>query len=108
MYSHLELPLLLLTFFSFLTVSPVKELELLVQALRLNTLSKLTFADSKRFDDLIHDVFPGVEFKSVEQQQLEDALKQVAKEMNLEIVLTQVTDIDMYMNMNMHMLSMIL
>ena len=72
-------------------MSPVKEIELLVQALRLNTLSKLTFADSKRFDALIRDVFPGVEFKNVEQDRLVEALKQATQEMNLEIVGSQVT-----------------
>ena len=39
------------------------EFEVVVQSLRLNTLSKLTFADSKRFDSLLMDVFPGVEHK---------------------------------------------
>lgn len=45
------------------TVTPALEQELCVQALRVNTLSKLTFADSKQFDSLLRDVFPGVEFK---------------------------------------------
>ena len=31
----------------------------MVQVLRLNTLSKLTFADRQRFDALVHDVFTG-------------------------------------------------
>ena len=75
---------------SSLLVSPVKETELLVQALRLNTLSKLTFADSKRFDALIRDVFPGAEFKKVEQETLVEALRQATQEMNLEVVETQV------------------
>ena len=33
---------------------------LVVQALQLNTLSKLTFADSKRFNSLVADVFVDV------------------------------------------------
>ena len=61
-----------------------------MQALRLNTLSKLTFADSKRFDALIRDVFPGAEFKKVEQETLVEALRQATQEMNLEVVETQV------------------
>ena len=36
---------------------------MVVQALRVNTLSKLTFADSKRFDALVRDVFPNVPFE---------------------------------------------
>ena len=74
----------------FVLVSHVKEIELLVQALRLNTLSKLTFADSKRFDALIRDVFTGVEFKNVEQETLVEALKHATQEMNLETVNSQV------------------
>ena len=75
------------------TVSSSKETEIVVQALRLNTLSKLTFADSKRFDSLIRDVFPGVQFKGVEQEQLTEALKQSAQEMHLEIINSQVSTV---------------
>ena len=35
------------------------EAKLVVQALRINTMSKLTFSDSMRFDALLRDVFPG-------------------------------------------------
>lgn len=43
----------------------VNEIEIVVSALRLNTSSKLTFDDSSRFDDLIRDVFPGINFKGL-------------------------------------------
>jgi len=46
-------------------VSDEDEYKLVVQALRLNTLSKLTFADSQRFDALVRDVFPNVPFKGI-------------------------------------------
>merc|ERR1740130_541875 len=36
------------------------ENQFVIQALRMNTLSKLTFADSQRFSALVEDVFPGV------------------------------------------------
>ncbi len=38
------------------------EAKLVVQALRINTLSKLTFSDSMRFDALLKDIFPGMWF----------------------------------------------
>lgn len=63
---------------------------MIVQALRLNTLSKLTFADSKRFDQLVHDVFPDVEFKELVQDELVTALKQSAQDMHLELIQSQV------------------
>ena len=62
----------------------------MVQALRLNTLSKLTFADSKRFDALVKDVFLGVPFREVEYEDLEAALREVCLESNLVVIESQV------------------
>ena len=59
------------------------ETKLVVQALRLNTLSKLTFADSKRFDSIIQDVFPGINFQEVEHTSLKEALKKAMEELKL-------------------------
>ena len=67
------------------------EAKIVVQALRLNTLSKLTFADSKRFDGLVKDVFPNVEFKDVDYEKLGEALKTSAEELNLVVMPTQVS-----------------
>ena len=67
------------------------EYQLVVQALRLNTLSKLTFADSKRFDSLVKDVFPGVSFKDLEYLELEAALKEACQEANLMVIESQVS-----------------
>lgn len=63
----------------------------MVQALRLNTMSKFTFADCTRFDALIKDVFPGIDFKEVEYSELSAALRQVFEEANYEIIPNQVT-----------------
>lgn len=68
----------------------VEESSLVVQALRLNTMSKLTFADSSRFDALVRDVFSGVDFTDVEDQILTHALEQVYKEAQLELIPSQV------------------
>jgi hypothetical protein len=54
------------------------EAEIVVQALRLNTLSKLTFTDSVRFDDLVKDVFPGITFNTTGYEQLQDVCERVA------------------------------
>ncbi|PSN45380.1 Cytoplasmic dynein 2 heavy chain 1 [Blattella germanica] len=59
------------------------EMELVVQALRLNTLSKLTFADCTRFDSLVQDVFPGIPFTSSGYQDLTAALKESFTELGL-------------------------
>ena len=73
------------------TVDVSVEYQLVVQALRLNTLSKLTFADSKRFDSLVRDVFPGVSFKDLEYLELEAALKEACHEANLVVIESQVS-----------------
>jgi len=59
------------------------EKELVVQALRLNTLSKLTFADCVRFDSLVQDVFPGVQFTSSGYEELTAALKESCSDLGL-------------------------
>ncbi|MBZ3869929.1 Cytoplasmic dynein 2 heavy chain 1 [Sciurus carolinensis] len=66
------------------------ESHIVVQALRLNTMSKFTFADCTRFDALIKDVFPGIDFKEVEYEELSAALQQVFEEANYEIIPNQI------------------
>uniref|UniRef100_A0A8C9S5I7 Cytoplasmic dynein 2 heavy chain 1 n=1 Tax=Scleropages formosus TaxID=113540 RepID=A0A8C9S5I7_SCLFO len=70
--------------------SQIMESHIVVQALRLNTMSKLTFADSARFDALVRDVFPGVNFKDVEYESLSAALEAAIEEANLEVIPSQV------------------
>ena len=43
-----------------------KETELIVKAARFNTMSKLTFSDSRRFDALLKDIFPNVKITDFE------------------------------------------
>ena len=72
-------------------MNPETEVKIAVQALRLNTHSKLTFADSKRFDSLIQDVFPDITFQDVKHENLEQALRDACKETNLVVIESQVT-----------------
>uniref|UniRef100_A0A8C5WVK4 Cytoplasmic dynein 2 heavy chain 1 n=1 Tax=Laticauda laticaudata TaxID=8630 RepID=A0A8C5WVK4_LATLA len=53
-------------------------------------MSKLTFADCARFDALVKDVFPGVDFNDVDYAELNSALQKTFEEANLEIISTQV------------------
>ncbi|RDD40688.1 Cytoplasmic dynein 2 heavy chain 1 [Trichoplax sp. H2] len=59
--------------------------KLVVQALRINTLSKLTFTDSKRFDALIQDVFQGIPFSGTGYEKLAESIRQVCQEFNLSV-----------------------
>ncbi len=72
------------------TVEASVEYKVVVQALRLNTLSKLTFADGKRFDNLLKDVFQGVRFQEVKYEQLEQALRDSCIDCNLMVIESQV------------------
>uniref|UniRef100_A0A8C5YQN7 Cytoplasmic dynein 2 heavy chain 1 n=1 Tax=Marmota marmota marmota TaxID=9994 RepID=A0A8C5YQN7_MARMA len=72
------------------TKQDANESHIVVQALRLNTMSKFTFADCIRFDALIKDVFPGIDFKEVEYDELSAALQQVFEEANYEIIQNQI------------------
>ena len=76
--------------FILVKVTPETEMKIAVQALRLNTHSKLTFSDSKRFDSLIKDVFPDVSFQDVEHHDLEKALREACAEANLVVIESQV------------------
>ena len=60
-----------------------REAEIVVQALRLNTLSKLTFSDSMRFDSLVKDVFPGIKFEDQGYVDLKAALQESCIELGL-------------------------
>jgi len=53
-------------------------------------LSKLTYTDSERFDALLQDVFPGVEFRDIEYETLRSALKEVCAESHLAVIDSQV------------------
>ena len=53
------------------------------QAVRVNTISKLTFLDSVRFDALVKDIFPGTAVSDIQYPQLTDALREAYKDLNL-------------------------
>lgn len=59
------------------------EMALAVHALRLNTLSKLTFSDCQNFDTLVQDMFPGVKFESSSHEKLAEAVRECYKDLGL-------------------------
>ena len=62
-----------------------KEAEIAVNALRLNTISKLTFIDTHKFEKLVTDFFPSVEFSNAGYEQLDEALRQSCSELGLDV-----------------------
>ncbi|XP_064481252.1 cytoplasmic dynein 2 heavy chain 1-like [Ornithodoros turicata] len=59
------------------------ETTLAVQALRLNTLPKLSHRDRQQFDALIKDVIPDIEFTEFEDADLIKAVKEACEELKL-------------------------
>ena len=54
-----------------------REAEVLIKAVRVNTLSKLTYGDTHLFLGLIGDIFPGVESADMSGGELEKAIREV-------------------------------
>jgi dynein heavy chain 2 len=71
-------------------IAPAQEAQLIVRSLRVTTLPKLALADTRRFVDLVADVFPDVSVSDVSDAELEAAIGAVCREMKLESVSTQV------------------
>ncbi|KNC47878.1 cytoplasmic dynein 2 heavy chain 1 [Thecamonas trahens ATCC 50062] len=72
-------------------LSGEEETALLVKALRSNTLSKLTYADSVLFEGLVGDLFPGVTTEAISYAELESALAEELSERRLVVVERQMT-----------------
>lgn len=60
------------------------EMRLAVNALRMNTMSKLTASDCKRFDMLIGYVFANTIIDKMQQNQLETSIEQAFDQLNLK------------------------
>jgi hypothetical protein len=71
-------------------IAPAQEAQLIVRSLRVTTLPKLAFADTRRFVDLVADVFPDVSVSDVSDAALEAAVRAVCREMKLESAPAQV------------------
>ncbi|KAI9332693.1 dynein heavy chain and region D6 of dynein motor-domain-containing protein [Obelidium mucronatum] len=71
------------------TIGRQREVAIVVKALRVNTLSKLTFADGQRFNALIKDIFPEAKIEDISYESLSVAIKEVYDEMGLDFTDTQ-------------------
>lgn len=64
-------------------VDEAGEAEILVQAVRVNTLSKLTHADAVRFDQLVGDLFPTTPLSDIADAELVNCIEQAYSELGL-------------------------
>jgi dynein heavy chain 2 len=61
-----------------------REAIILIKAIRINTMSKLTFGDSKKFESLLNDMFPGIRVEDIVYEDLEKAIHETIEEFKLE------------------------
>lgn len=81
-----------------------QEIELVVQSLRVNTLSKLTYNDSTRFDSLVRDVFIGIPFVTMGLETLSTALEESIIDLGLQMNPRQVSKcIELYEQLQQRM-----
>lgn len=66
------------------------EMDAAVRALRLNTMSKLTANDSKRFDMLINYVFSGISVDAKYDNELKNMIEKAFIDLNLNLNVSQV------------------
>ena len=65
----------------------------MIKAIRINTLSKLTFTDMRKFKHLLGDIFPGVESKDISYDLIQSHIPAVLAEMNLSYNDAQVSKV---------------
>jgi dynein heavy chain 2 len=56
---------------------------LLIKSIRVNTISKLTYSDSKKYEYLQADMFPGIKSEDIAYEELMDAIKEAIQELGL-------------------------
>ena len=66
-----------------------EETSILIKAIRINVLSKLTFSDSLIFNLLIKDVFPGIDMSDIVYENLNKALLESYKDLHYELIDSQ-------------------
>ena len=60
------------------------EAGILIKAIRINTLSKLTFADSNKFLGLMNDMFPDIVSEDIAYEEVANAIRIACEELKLE------------------------
>ena len=68
------------------SLSQEAEAVLLLKATRMNTLSKLTFTDANRFEQLCKDLFPGVTVEDMAYVDLEREIDTACEKMKLALI----------------------
>lgn len=68
----------------------------LIKAIRVNTMSKLTYTDAIKYEALQSDMFPGIKSEDIEYAQLTDAVNQTIAEQKLQHIDNQILKIQQF------------
>jgi dynein heavy chain 2 len=60
-----------------------QEALILIKSIRVNTISKLTYGDSYKYEYLQRDMFPSIQTKEIDYGKLVDAIKESLSELKL-------------------------
>ena len=63
---------------------------MLIKSIRVNTISKLTYTDSKKYEFLQEDMFPGIKSEDIVYEQLHAAIRESLKDLKLQYIEKQV------------------
>ena len=62
----------------------------MIKSIRVNTISKLTYSDSKKYEYLQTDMFPGIKSQDIAYEDLQAEIKEALKELKLQYIEKQV------------------
>lgn len=66
---------------------------LLIKSIRVNTISKLTYSDSQKYEYLQADMFPGIKSEDIAYEKLQKAIEESLKDLKLQYIEKQVQKI---------------
>ena len=90
------------------SLSPAREAVILIKAIRINTLPKLTYADLQKFSPLLNDIFVGCNVEDIKYEDLELAIRKTLEEMKLEYSESQVSKILQFYESTMQRMGVVL
>lgn len=67
-----------------------QEALLLIKSIRVNTISKLTYSDSYKYEYLQQDMFPGIQTQEIDYGKLVECIKEALAELKLLYIEKQV------------------
>jgi dynein heavy chain 2, cytosolic len=90
------------------SLDPEREAVILIKAIRINTLPKLTYSDLQKFTPLVNDIFIGTIAEDIKYAELEEAIKKTLEELKLEYSENQVSKILQFYESTMQRMGVVL